>query len=83
MSKTVGGPAFGIQVLSAIAMTAVTAVFKTHRALRSTELSENATVTPPTTVADLLDTLHRALRLFALCKISGDMTKEVRGVRRL
>lgn len=71
--------AYGAQILAEIAASAVATVFKIHRALRSTERSEN-TVTSLAAAADLSDVLHRALRLFALCKVSGDVTREV-GIR--
>lgn len=76
MGKATG--AYGAEILSEIAAAAVATVFKIHRALRSTERSEN-TVAPASAsaAADLSDVLHRALRLFALCKVSGDVTREV------
>lgn len=79
--KTIGGRTFGAQILSEIAVTAATTVFKIHRALRSTERSQNTITSATATAAaaaDLLDALHRGLRLFALCKVSGDVAKEVR-----
>lgn len=69
--------AYGAQILAEIAAAAVAAVFKSHRALRPTTAdgSENTVTSSP--AADLSDVLHRALRLFALCKVSGDVTREV------
>lgn len=67
--KMTSGVAFGSQILSEIVTTAAAMVFQVHRALLSTEDSGPA--------ADLLDVLHRFLRLFGLCKVSGDIAKEV------
>lgn len=79
MGKTIGGGAFGAQVLSEITATAITTVYKIHSVLRS---SSDNTKTALSMAADLLVVLHRVLRLFALCKVSGDVAKEVsnRGV---
>ncbi|XP_025198290.1 uncharacterized protein LOC112596720 [Melanaphis sacchari] len=65
--KTTSCGAYGAQILLEIATTAAAAVFEVHRALLSTEHSGPA--------ADLLDVLQRFLRLFALCKVSGDVAK--------
>jgi len=67
--KTTGGGAFGAQILLEIGTTAATAVFEVRRVLLSVESSGP--------VADLLDVTQRFLRLFALCKVSGDVSKEV------
>lgn len=66
----------GLELLSEIAMTAIVAVFKIHHALRSTTDRFENTVTPES-AADLLDVLNRVLRLFALCKVSGDIAQKV------
>jgi len=70
VERTVAG---GAEMLSEIAATAVATVFNIHRVLRSTERFSDA-------VADLLDVFHHVLRLFALCKVSGDVAKEVNTV---
>jgi len=75
VGKAIGGASCGAEILTEIAMTAVTTVFKIHRALRSTERFED--IVTSVAAADLLDVLHRVLRLFALCKVSGDVAKEV------
>jgi len=67
--KIAGGGAFGAQILLEIGTTAAVTVFEVHRALLSAERSGPA--------ADLLDVSQRFLRLFALCKVSGDIAKEV------
>lgn len=72
MKKMTG--VYAAQISSEIATTAVVVVFKIHRVLRSTERLEN-TVSSAT---DLLDVSHRVIRLFALCKVSGDVANEVR-----
>ncbi|XP_029345496.1 uncharacterized protein LOC115034080 isoform X2 [Acyrthosiphon pisum] len=51
-----------------IGTTAAATVFEVHRALLSAERSGPA--------ADLLDVSQRFLRLFALCKVSGDVAEE-------
>lgn len=68
-AKTTGGGAFGAQILMEIGTTAAATVFEVHRSLLSAERSGP--------VADLLDVSQRFLRLFALCKVSGDVAKEV------
>ncbi|KAL4107798.1 hypothetical protein QTP88_018088 [Uroleucon formosanum] len=67
-AETTGGGAFGAQILLEIGTTAATTVFEVHRLLLSTERSSPA--------ADLLDVTQRFLRLFALCKVSGNVAKE-------
>ncbi|KAF0760062.1 Sodium/hydrogen exchanger [Aphis craccivora] len=67
--KMISSVAYGAQILMVIGTTAAAAVFEVHRALLSTERSRPA--------ADLLDVLQRFLRLFALCKVSGDVGKVV------
>lgn len=67
------GGVYSAQILMEIGITAAAAVFEVHRALLSTERFEP--------VADLLDVLQRFLRLFALCKVSGDVTKAVSKIR--
>lgn len=75
VGRTTGG-VYGVEILSEIVMTAIVTVFKIYRVLHSsTDRFEN-TVTQES-AADLLDVLNRVLRLFALCKVSGDVTKEV------
>jgi len=64
-----GGGAFGAQILMEIGTTAAATVFEVHRVLLSAERSGPA--------ADLLDVSQRFLRLFVLCKVSGDVAKEV------
>lgn len=66
--KTTGGRAFEVQILLEIGTTAAVAVFEVHRVLLSAERSGPS--------ADLLDVSQRFLRLFALCKVSGDVAKE-------
>eukprot|EP00102_Acyrthosiphon_pisum_P021313 XP_016658523.1 PREDICTED: uncharacterized protein LOC107883307 [Acyrthosiphon pisum] len=68
VAKTTGGGAFGAQILMEIGTTAAATVFEVHRALLSAERSGPA--------ADLLDVSQRFLRLFALCKVSGDVAEE-------
>jgi len=68
-AKTTGGGEFGAQILMEIGTTAAATVFEVHRALLSAESSGPA--------ADLLDVSQRFLRLFALCKVSSDVAKEV------
>ncbi|KAE9523844.1 hypothetical protein AGLY_015732 [Aphis glycines] len=65
--KIISSITYGAQILMVIGTTAAAAVFEVHRALLSTERSGPA--------ADLLDVLQRFLRLFALCKVSGDVGK--------
>jgi len=71
--KMTSGGVYSAQILMEIGITAAAAVFEVHRALLSTERFEP--------VADLLDVLQRFLRLFALCKVSGDVTKAVSKIR--
>lgn len=71
--KMISSVAYSVQILMVIGTTAAAAVFEVHRVLLSAERSEPA--------ADLLDVLQRFLRLFALCKVSGDVGKVVSKIR--